>query len=895
MKKITILLSFIFAVFVFHANAQVEGFENATVGSLPTGWTAQQSEADDAGFMVADEVGYAHSGSQYLAHLGDDISTTSTSWVVSSAYALSNNYELKFYWRGKWTSSYNFTGVYVSTTSSDPVANPGDFTLLEELSPANYPNTWLQWSEAAYDLSSYTGQIYIAFKYVGDHAHDFYIDDVGVAPMPYCEPSANVDVVAYTDNTLDVRWDAVLGMDNYEIVWGALGFDPDGAGVTPVAVTGNTYQMTGLTQTTSYDIYVRTICAAYNQSDWAGPTVGVTSGPPPANNDCVDATDLTVYADGAGVGNEVAGDTTNATDSGAHPSCDDTGTNLDVFYTFTLPAGETRVQVITGGAEGAYIEAALYDTCGGIEMDCQGTGASKIFAGLTGGTTYTLQVWHDDYNKGTFDIVLELLPPPPANDLCAGAIDLTVYPENASAGNEVDGDTTSASDSGNHPSCDDYGVNLDLWYTFTVSPGKDGVKVITGGAQGGYIEAALYDACGGAEYDCQGQGNAKMFMGLTAGTTYTLQVWHDEGYKGPFNIAVEDAPSAPRNGDCANAIGLTVYPYGTGAGNELQQSTLAATDSGVHPSCDNSGTNLDLWYTVTVPAGETGFMAKFGGAEGGSLESALYDACGGIELDCNGGGTALHNGLTAGTTYYLQVWHDDFNAGDFDVLIETLPGAPANDLCSGAIPITVYNGIQPTIGNNFATTDSNETTPSCANYSGGDIWYSVVVPTDGNVTIESTRVAGSSVTDTGMAVYSGSCGALTQIECDDDDSSDGLFSMIDLTGQTPGDVLYIRIWEYGNNSFGDIGVCAHNANVSVADNKIDGFKYYPNPVSHTLNLDAQSNIQNISIYNVSGQEVLNLHPDALQTQIDMQQLQQGIYFVKVQIANQITAFKIVKE
>jgi hypothetical protein len=60
-----------------------------------------------------------------------------------------------------------------------------------------------------------------------------------------------------------------------------------------------------------------------------------------------------------------------------------------------------------------------------------------------------------------------------------------------------------------------------------------------------------------------------------------------------------------------------------------------------------------------------------------------------------------------------------------------------------------------------------------------------------------------------MSVYEGSCGALTQVECDDDDG-DGNFSLIDLTGRTPGETLYIRVFEYANNLFDTFLVSAYS-------------------------------------------------------------------------------------
>jgi hypothetical protein len=59
-----------------------------------------------------------------------------------------------------------------------------------------------------------------------------------------------------------------------------------------------------------------------------------------------------------------------------------------------------------------------------------------------------------------------------------------------------------------------------------------------------------------------------------------------------------------------------------------------------------------------------------------------------------------------------------------------------------------------------------------------------------------------------MAIYSGNCGALTLIECDDDDSDNGFMPMIDRSGLTPGSTIYIRFWEYQNNNNGTFSICA---------------------------------------------------------------------------------------
>ena len=101
--------------------------------------------------------------------------------------------------------------------------------------------------------------------------------------------------------------------------------------------------------------------------------------------------------------------------------------------------------------------------------------------------------------------------------------------------------------------------------------------------------------------------------------------------------------------------------------------------------------------------------------------------------------------------------------------------------------------------------------PGCGNYptGGDDVWYQVTVPASGQLTIDLNTSTGGP-TDMAMAWYSApSCsGPFTLIECDDDDSNNGAMPMINRTGLTPGSTIYVRIWEYGANSYGNFQICA---------------------------------------------------------------------------------------
>jgi len=86
-----------------------------------------------------------------------------------------------------------------------------------------------------------------------------------------------------------------------------------------------------------------------------------------------------------------------------------------------------------------------------------------------------------------------------------------------------------------------------------------------------------------------------------------------------------------------------------------------------------------------------------------------------------------------------------------------------------------------------------------------EILHPLTVPPSGFLNIEVSTAGGP--TDWAMELYSGPCGALTQIECDDDDGP-GFFPTINATGLTPGDQVYLRVWEWGNNLEGEFNICA---------------------------------------------------------------------------------------
>jgi subtilisin-like proprotein convertase family protein len=83
--------------------------------------------------------------------------------------------------------------------------------------------------------------------------------------------------------------------------------------------------------------------------------------------------------------------------------------------------------------------------------------------------------------------------------------------------------------------------------------------------------------------------------------------------------------------------------------------------------------------------------------------------------------------------------------------------------------------------------------------------------------------------------------------------------------------------------------------LGLGENEIQGFKYSPNPVKNNLNLRAANAIENISVYNLLGQEVMRSKPNAVSNDLDMSDLQAGAYFVKVSVGDVSQTVRIIKQ
>ena len=128
-------------------------------------------------------------------------------------------------------------------------------------------------------LSSYTGNgSYVALRQLNTSSTNAaYIDDVYLETIPTCPRPSDVISTAATSSSITLSWEDTGAGNSWEIKYGASGFNPETEGTLITPVGTNPYEVTGLSHSTTYDFYVRTICGAGDTSNWSNSSQASTT------------------------------------------------------------------------------------------------------------------------------------------------------------------------------------------------------------------------------------------------------------------------------------------------------------------------------------------------------------------------------------------------------------------------------------------------------------------------------------------------------------------------------------------------------------------------------------------------------------------------------------------
>ncbi len=250
MKKLILLFTImLFTVSLVFAQWTIdEGFEG---GAIPAGWTT-------SAWGVYSTAGYPHTGT-YLAASG-----MGNDWLITPQVYIQSGDSFIF-WTRAWMGTEGFN-VKLSTTGNAT----GDFTT----TLGTYTGVGETWVEYSYDLSAYTGNIYLAIEVVSGGDYVLALDDVLVGQdAPSCPAPSNLNATNILTTQADFGWTENGSATIWNIEVGAPGFTPGTSTYIQAytGITSNPYTGIGLTASSNYDFYVQADCGTRETSNWAGP------------------------------------------------------------------------------------------------------------------------------------------------------------------------------------------------------------------------------------------------------------------------------------------------------------------------------------------------------------------------------------------------------------------------------------------------------------------------------------------------------------------------------------------------------------------------------------------------------------------------------------------------
>jgi len=495
-------------------------------------------------------------------------------------------------------------------------------------------------------------------------------------------------------------------------------------------------------------------------------------------------------------------------------------------------------------------------------------------------------------------------PPPPANDNCSGALSLTVNPDylcgSVTAGTVL-GATASTQDAAACGGTEDD----DVWFAFVATSTTHRISILNAAGSTTDMYHSLWTGA-----DCSSltlvagscsDADISNSTGLTIGTTYYVRVYTWDAIPGAnstFNVCIGTPPPAPTNDNFATPIAVT-------CGNIYVGDTSSSVTLDEDSAPDGFGADLDapnLWYSFTGNGSAQTVTVNLCGSSYDTSVLVYTGTSGNLTLVAanDDDNTCVSNALNSKTsfasdgttTYYITV--EGYNVGSVGAFTMNVtcaavtPPAVANQDCGTALNVSV-NGLDNNSDNSFATV--SPTQPTCDLFGSiQDVWFSFVAPASGSVTC---LVTPTTMTSLNFNIHSGACGALTAVAATCNSNLTVATSEV-LTGLTPGTIYFIQVWSNSSEQ-GTFTLRLSDDGLSNSDFDNANFSYYPNPVKNTLNLSYNQEISNVKIFNLLGQRVSASTINANQGQVDMSNLSNGVYLVKVTSNNQEKTIRVIKE
>ena len=286
--------------------------------------------------------------------------------------------------------------------------------------------------------------------------------------------------------------------------------------------------------------------------------------------------------------------------------------------------------------------------------------------------------------------------------------------------------------------------------------------------------------------------------GLTVGQTYYIRVYTSDpapaGINWDFSIAVTDPPA---NDECTTATSLSPNVNPTPTGGTFSNANIATYSL---PVCGVPDAGADVWYSFVATTAYPFINISGTGTNILTTDTRIQlfsGSCGSLtNLVCTSGytlntATLYPAGLTIGQTYYIRLANINTTptGANWTFSIAVISSSP-NDLCANAttlVPAVNPAAVTGTLNN--ATLSSPSITTTCG-VETPDVWYTFQATTVYPSIVLSA--AGANFGTNGrMQLFSGTCGALTNLACV---SGNTLSTMATATPLTVGNFYYIRVY-----------------------------------------------------------------------------------------------------
>lgn len=270
--EINIMMIFVFSLFTNSASAQLS-LENFNSG-IPGTWaiTSNQTVTNNWGPTTPTGGYQSTPGAMVNPALNNTVGLTAEYYFITPQFITPTNSEIRFFTKqGSFTNRGTIYQLRLSTADQPDIAS---FSVVLQT-----------WTEAQLNVSATTFEekivtipsipqgipVYIAFVAItqqtgttGTSGDSWFVDNVRV--IESCSQVTGINSTMSANGGV-INW-THPNATNFEIQIVSQG---SGIGATGTPVNGFSYNASGLTDGTNYDVYIKTICDATTASGWAGP------------------------------------------------------------------------------------------------------------------------------------------------------------------------------------------------------------------------------------------------------------------------------------------------------------------------------------------------------------------------------------------------------------------------------------------------------------------------------------------------------------------------------------------------------------------------------------------------------------------------------------------------